>query len=101
MCSADVSGLDKDSVAIVSQIGPVSRGFLDPYPVGHRPGYVLTRIGHGVRVVTGVQPGVRGCRRRLSPALVTSSNRRADRRRAAPGGSCAGTAGARSEAEPG
>lgn len=51
---ADASGLDKDSVAIVSQTGPVSREFLDPYPVGHLPGYLLARIGDGVRLVTGI-----------------------------------------------
>lgn len=51
---ADASGLEKDSVALVSQIGPVSREFLDPYPVGHLPGYLLARIGDGVRLVTGI-----------------------------------------------
>jgi mRNA interferase MazF len=48
------SGLDKDSVAVVSQLGPVSREFLDPFPAGHLPGYVLTKIAAGVRLVTGV-----------------------------------------------
>ena len=51
---ADASGLDKDSVALVSQIGPVSREFLDPYPAGHLPGFLLTRIAVGVRLVTGI-----------------------------------------------
>jgi len=34
---AEVSGFDKDSVAIISQLGPVSREYLDPYPAGHVP----------------------------------------------------------------
>lgn len=48
------SGLDKDSVAVVSQIGPVSREFLDPHPVGHVPEYLLAKVADGVRLVTGV-----------------------------------------------
>ncbi len=51
---AEASGLDKDSVAVVSQLGPVSREFLDPYPAGHVPGYLLTKIAAGVRLVTGI-----------------------------------------------
>lgn len=51
---AEASGLDKDSVAVVSQLGPVGRESLDPYPDGHLPGYVLTKIAAGVRLVTGV-----------------------------------------------
>ena len=51
---ADASGLDKDSVAVVSQVGPVGREYLEPYPVGHLPGYLMTKIGDGVRLVTGV-----------------------------------------------
>lgn len=51
---AEASGLDRDSVAVVSQIGPVSREFVEPYPVGHLPSYVLTKIAAGVRLVTGV-----------------------------------------------
>lgn len=51
---AEASGLEKDSVAVVSQLGPVSREFLEPYPVGHLPSYVLTKIAAGVRLVTGV-----------------------------------------------
>lgn len=54
LVSADASGLEKDSVAVVSQLGPVSREFLDPYPVGHLPGYVLSKIGSGIRLVLGV-----------------------------------------------
>lgn len=51
---AEASGLDRDSVAVVSQIGPVSREFLEPYPVGHVPSYLMSRIAAGVRLVTGV-----------------------------------------------
>lgn len=51
---AEASGLDKDSVAVVSQLGPVSREFLDPYPAGHLPSYLLTKVAEGVRLSTGV-----------------------------------------------
>lgn len=50
----DASGLEKDSVALVSQVGPVSREFLDPYPVGRVPGYVLTKVADGIRLVLGI-----------------------------------------------
>lgn len=50
----DASGLGKDSVAVVSQIGPVSREFLDPYAVGHVPSYVLSKIADGIRLVMGI-----------------------------------------------
>lgn len=50
----DASGLGKDSVAIVSQVGPVSREFLEPFPVGHVPGYVLSKVADGIRLVMGI-----------------------------------------------
>ena len=50
----DASGLGKDSVAIVSQVGPVSREFLEPFPVGHVPSYVLSKIADGIRLVKGI-----------------------------------------------
>lgn len=50
----EASGLAKDSVAVVSQLGPVSREFVDPSPVGHVPTYVLNKIAAGIRLVTGV-----------------------------------------------
>ena len=50
----DASGLDKDSVAVVSQVGPVGREFLEPYPVGHVPSYVLSKIADGIRLVMGI-----------------------------------------------
>ena len=50
----DASGLDRDSVAVVSQVGPVSREFLEAYPTGHLPRYVLARIGDGIRLVLGI-----------------------------------------------
>ncbi|MEI5583439.1 MULTISPECIES: type II toxin-antitoxin system PemK/MazF family toxin [unclassified Agromyces] len=50
----DASGLGKDSVAIVSQVGPVSREFLEPFPVGHVPSYVLSKIAEGIRLVMGI-----------------------------------------------
>lgn len=50
----DTSGLGKDSVAVVSQIGPVSREYLDPHPVGHVPSYVISKIADGIRLITGI-----------------------------------------------
>ncbi|WP_353827316.1 type II toxin-antitoxin system PemK/MazF family toxin [Agromyces sp. SYSU T0242] len=50
----DAAGLEKDSVAVVSQIGPVSREFLDAFPVGHLPSYVQTKIADGIRLVMGI-----------------------------------------------
>jgi len=50
----DAFGLGKDSVAIVSQVGPVSREFLEPFPVGHVPSYVLSKIADGIRLVKGI-----------------------------------------------
>lgn len=50
----DASGLDRDSVAVVSQIGPVSREFVEPYPVGKAPRYVVSKIADGIRLVLGI-----------------------------------------------
>lgn len=50
----DASGLDRDSVGVVSQVGPVSREFLDPYPAGRLPGYLMTALSSGVRLATGI-----------------------------------------------
>jgi mRNA interferase MazF len=50
----DASALDRDSVALVSQVGPVSREYLDPYPAGRLPAYVMSKVAAGVRLVTGV-----------------------------------------------
>lgn len=50
----DASGLDKDSVAVVSQVGPVSREFVEPHPAGHVPAYVLTKVVDGIRLVLGI-----------------------------------------------
>lgn len=50
----DASGLGKDSVAVVSQIGPVSREYLEPHAVGHLPSYVLSKVADGIRLVTGI-----------------------------------------------
>lgn len=50
----EASGLDKDCVAVVSQVGPVSREFVEPYAIGRLPGYVLAKIGAGVRLVMGI-----------------------------------------------
>ena len=50
----DASGLDKDSVAVVSQVGPVSREFLEPYPVDTFPAMSLSKIADGIRLVMGI-----------------------------------------------
>jgi mRNA interferase MazF len=50
---AIASGLDKDSVALVTQLGPVSREHLEPFPRGHLPLYLLNELSAGVRLVTG------------------------------------------------
>jgi mRNA interferase MazF len=39
---------------VVSQVGPVSREFVEPYPVGHVPSYVLSRIADGIRLALGI-----------------------------------------------
>lgn len=46
--------IGEDSVAVVSQVGPVSRVFLEPYPVGHVPSYVLSKIADGIRLAMGI-----------------------------------------------
>lgn len=51
---AAASGLDKDSVALVSQVGPVSREFLEPSPVSSLLTYLMDQIDSGVRLVTGL-----------------------------------------------
>ena len=51
---AEASGLEKHSVAVVSQVGPVSRQFIDPYPAGRGPAYLLKEIATGIRLVLGV-----------------------------------------------
>ncbi len=50
----DASGLPADFVAVVSQTGPVGREFIEPLPVGRLPGYLMTRIADGLRLVSGV-----------------------------------------------
>jgi mRNA interferase MazF len=50
----EVSGLERDSVAVVSQVGPVGREFLDAFPVGRMPAYLLSEIGSGIRLVLGL-----------------------------------------------
>ncbi len=54
MIPAAASALDRDSVALVTQIGPVSREFLDPAPAGRVPGYLLKSVEDGVRLATGL-----------------------------------------------
>ena len=54
MVPRETSGLEKDSVANVTQLGAVSREYLDPFPVGRLPAYLIREIGAGVRLVTGV-----------------------------------------------
>lgn len=51
---AEASSLEKDSVAVTSQVGPVGREIIDPYPAGRTPGYLLSRIDAGIRLVLGI-----------------------------------------------
>lgn len=51
---AIASGLDRDSVAVVTQLGPVSREYLESYPVGSMPAYLMNRIADGFRLVSGL-----------------------------------------------
>jgi len=48
------SGLTRDSVAVVSQLGPVSREFIDPFAVGTLPPYLLAKVSAGIRLVAGL-----------------------------------------------
>lgn len=50
---AIASGLDKDSVALVTQLGPVSREYIQPFAAGHLPPYLLNELSAGVHLVTG------------------------------------------------
>jgi mRNA interferase MazF len=50
----DASGLDKDAVALVTQVGPVSREFVEPYAVGRIPGYIQMKIADGIRLALGI-----------------------------------------------
>ena len=51
---AVTSGLDRDSVAVISQVGPVSREFIEPFAVGSLPPYLLGKVSAGVRLVAGL-----------------------------------------------
>ncbi len=51
---AAASGLGKDSVAVIPQLGPVGREFIDPYPVGHLPGYLMAEVSAAVRLLLAV-----------------------------------------------
>ncbi len=48
------SGLDRDSIAVVSQVGPVGREFVDPFAVGHLPSHVMRAVSDGVRLALAV-----------------------------------------------
>lgn len=51
---AIASGLERDSVALVTQLGPVSREFVNTFPVGSVPQFLIKRIADGVRLVSGL-----------------------------------------------
>jgi len=51
---AAASGLPQDSVAAVTQVGPVSREFIDPFAAGSVPPYLLAQVAAGIRLVTGL-----------------------------------------------
>jgi len=44
LMSTNASTSGRDSVAVISQLAPVSREYLDPHPAGHLPGYLLSKI---------------------------------------------------------
>ena len=50
----EASSLDKPSVALVSQLMALDRAYLDPFPAGHLPGFLLSEIAAGIRLVTGI-----------------------------------------------
>ncbi|MDN4476853.1 type II toxin-antitoxin system PemK/MazF family toxin [Demequina sp. SYSU T00192] len=50
----EASGLDRDAVAVVSQVGPVGRELIDPFPVGHVPIHLMRELGEGVRLTLDV-----------------------------------------------
>jgi len=50
----EASGLPKDSVAVVSHVGPVGREYVDPFAAGHVPQYLMRLISAGVRLVLGM-----------------------------------------------
>ncbi|MFT3799432.1 type II toxin-antitoxin system PemK/MazF family toxin [Microbacterium sp.] len=50
----EATGLDKDSVAIVAQVGPVSREYIEPFPIGRVPTYLLAEIDNGIRRSLGL-----------------------------------------------
>jgi mRNA interferase MazF len=50
----EASGLDRDSVANVTHVGPVSREYLDPFATGTLPTYLLTEVENGVRLTLGL-----------------------------------------------
>ena len=52
--AAEVSGLDRDSVVLVTQTVSIDRRFIEPYPVGHVPAYVLSAVSSGLRLVSGL-----------------------------------------------
>lgn len=54
LVSVDASGLERDSVAVVTQLGPVDREYIEPFAVGHLPDFLTTSISNGIRLVTGI-----------------------------------------------
>lgn len=48
------SGLDRDSVALVTQLGPVSREYVQPFAVGRLAPYLLNELATGIRLVIGI-----------------------------------------------
>ena len=54
LITAIAANLPDDSVANVTQVGPISREFIEPYPVGQIPAYLLNDVLKGIRLVLGV-----------------------------------------------
>ena len=45
--------LDRDSVALVSQLGPISREYIEPYAIGRLPSYLMQEIVNGIKLLIG------------------------------------------------
>lgn len=48
------SGLSRDSVAVVTQVGPISRECMDLEPVGRLPAHLMALVTDGVRLALGM-----------------------------------------------
>lgn len=52
--SSAASGLERDSVALVTQVGAVSKEFLEPHAVSELPRFLFSQVCEGVRLAMGL-----------------------------------------------